>query len=427
MILMLWRALLLALAAVLCWRIVATGLGAHFAQRLEAGDAEALAQVLTWQPQHPQALYAQALRVAEEDTEAALGLFAQAYAANPTAPEPLIAVAALYLEAGRVDDADALMRIADQLAPVNPRTQQQIALYWDQRGDTGAALQHLSKSMTADRSLRQESFPVILRLAEEPALRALLEPIALETPQWWPAFFRYAVQNADSTDVVRYLMDLRRRTGSDQITQDERKAYQNRLLRDGYPAEAYLSWLNTLEREAREELGLLFNGGFELPLRNSGFGWQTRRHKQLNIRPLRTLGGKGTQSLMVRFSNFEGRFHHLAQRLFLQPGTYRLMGVARVDGLKTEGGVRWRLACLGDSREVLGQSKIFLGRSEWEDFSFDFAVPDSGCETQDLRLVSAGRHAFELDFDGLLWFDNLRIERTEGLDAAARAEALREP
>lgn len=425
--LLLWRTVLLIIAAVLIWRVLATGLAAHYALRLQAGDAEALQQVLTWQPHHPRGLYEQAIRVAEEDTGAALGLLAQAYAANPTAPRPLLAVAALYRANGRTDDADALVRIADELAPVNPSIQQQIALYWDQRGEAATALQHLSRAMAADRRVQRENLPVILRLAEEPSLRPLLEPIALEDPKWWPTFFRYATRRADNTDVVRYLMELRRRMGTEEITEEEQTAYQNRLLRDGYPSEAYLAWLNMLEPKAREELGLLFNGGFELPLSDTGFGWGARGHKQLDIRPLRTLGGTGAQSLMVRFSNFDQRFHHVGQRLLLQPGTYRLTGAARVDGLKTEGGVRWRLACRGESRDVLGESKVFLGRAEWSDFSFDFEVPDAGCETQDLRLVSAGRHSFELDIDGALWFDNLRIERTEGLDAAARADALQDP
>jgi hypothetical protein len=220
-------------------------------------------------------------------------------------------------------------------------------------------------------------------------------------------------------------MALRRQADRDAISDGERVAYQNRLLRDGYPAEAYLEWLNTLQPEARSELGLLFNGSFEIPLSRSSFGWRAGGHKQLTIRQLRTLGSNGSQSLMVRLSNFEGRFHHLAQRLFLQPGSYRLKGMARVDGLKTEGGVRWRLACAADNRDVLGESKVFLGRAEWDEFSFDFAVPETDCATQDLRLVSAGRHKFELEFDGVVWFDNLSIERTDRLDAAARADALR--
>jgi hypothetical protein len=225
---------------------------------------------------------------------------------------------------------------------------------------------------------------------------------------------------------VRYLFDLSRRAGAGPISEAEHTAYQNRLLRDGFATEAYLSWLNTLEPRARKELGLLFNGGFELPLRNAGFGWRVRSHDQLEIRPLRTQGSSGSASLMVRFRAFEDRFTHLSQRLILQRGTYRLTGRARVNGLETKGGVRWQVRCSGSGRNLLGRSRVPVGDAHWSELSFDFEVPADDCETQDLRLVSAGTHGFELDIDGLLWLDDLKITRTTGLDASTHADTLRD-
>jgi tetratricopeptide (TPR) repeat protein len=423
----LWRLLLLAIAAFLSWQILTHGLAAHYAQRLARGDADALPQLRRWQPDHPRVLYQEGLREVGEDRQAALDRFARAYAANPTDPYPLVAVAALYFDSGRAEEADALMQLADRLKPVDPRIQQRLALHWDQRGDPATALRHLSKAMSANGRIRRENLPVILRLAEDPALRGLLEPVALDAPMWWPGFFGYAANRATSTEVVRYLMALRRQTGADAITAAERAAYQNRLLRDGFAAEAYLAWLNGLEPAAREQLGLVFNGGFELPLGNSGFAWQARPHKQLTIRPLRTLGTAGSKSLLVRFSSFDDRFAHLGQRLFLQPGRYRLTGVARVDRLETEGGVRWRVQCHGEGNALLGESRVFRGPAPWGDFSIDFDVPARNCDTQDLRLVSAGKHNFELAMDGALWFDALRIQRADGDDAEDGADAVRNP
>jgi tetratricopeptide (TPR) repeat protein len=423
----LWRMLLLATAAFLAWQILVHGLAAHHAARLTRGDAAALDRLSAWQPEHPRGLYEQGLRLMAEDREAALALFARAYAANPTDSRPLLAVAVLYQEAGRADDADALMQIADHLTPVDPNIQQRLALYWDQRGDPATALRHLSKAMTASDRIRREGLPVMLRLAEDPALRGLLEPIALAAPAWWPGFFRYAADRATSTDVVRYLLALRRQADAAAITVTERTAYQNRLLRDGFAAEAYLAWLNSLEPAARAELGLVFNGGFELPLSNAGFGWHARAHKQLTIQPLRTLGTVGSKSLLVRFSSFEQRFEHLGQRLFLQPGRYRLSGSVRADQLETEGGVRWRVRCNGAGNALLGESEVFLGRVPWAGFSVDFDVPARDCDTQDLRLVSAGTHRFELAMNGALWFDDLRIERADGDDPEDGADAARKP
>ncbi len=405
----LWRALVLILATALAWQIVATGMAAHYAERLERGDTDAARAVLAWRPNHPRGLYVEGIDLAGTDPEAALELLSRAYAANPTDPRPLLATSRLYLQQDRTDDADALARIADRLAPVNPSIQHQLALYWDGRGETAQALQHLSKAMSTDERTANQNLPVMLELAEGPTQRVLLERLMQDSPRWAPALIPYAARHATSVDVVRYLMLLRQEQGSGEITQRERIAYQNRLLQDGYTTEAYLAWLNTLEPNARRELGLLFNGGFELPPSNHGFGWHETATQQLSFRRARTIGTRGAQSLMIRFSNFDGRFGHLGQRLYLQPDAYRLSGSARLVDLETKGGLRWRLKCNGDGSMLLGQSAIFAGDTDWAPFSVDFRVPDTDCDTQDLRLVSAGRHGFELPIDGALWFDDMRI------------------
>jgi hypothetical protein len=413
------------MTALVLWRVVVAGVTAYYVERMETGDEQALEQVLTWQPNHPKALYQRALRLLSADPEAGLGMLARVYEANPTDPNPLILAASVSLEAGRIEDADALIRIADRLAPADPRVQDRLALYWRARDKPLQALQHLSDAMSARRKYqRGTNYPVLLQLAEDPLQRALLRPLAAQEPAWWADFFVYAAKRAHSTDSVRYLMALRRSADAEAATEAELVAYQNRLLRDGAATDAYLSWLNALDEDARKALGLVFNGGFELPISNSAFGWRVTKHQQLEIRPLRTLGTSGRASLMVRFGAFDQRFRHLAQRLLLQPGTYRLSGMARVNDLETKGGVRWQVRCQGADNKLLGESKVFLGAADWGRFSFDFEVPTENCDLQELRLVSAGKHGFELKIDGVLWLDDLQIARTDGLDAAARAEAL---
>ena len=63
------------------------------------------------------------------------------------------------------------------------------------------------------------------------------------------------------------------------------RAALNRLLRDGSAAEAYLTWLNTLEPRARRHVGLLFDGGFDLLLGGATFGF----HRPLPEETVRSL------------------------------------------------------------------------------------------------------------------------------------------
>jgi len=419
----LWRALLVVIAVVVAWRVTTIGLARYYADQLVPGETDSINRVLTWAPNHPRALLEKALTLVADEPNDAQRLLVRAYEADPTSALPLIALAALQLEQDEPRQADALVDIANGLEPVNPFLQKQIALYWDQRDNPTRALAHLSTLMKADASERAQIFPALLRIAENPQQRQLLEPFALKPPTWWDGFFAFAAQRALQGDTVRFLYHLRRQSPSQPITAAERSAYRKRLIDDGQIGEAYLVWVNGLDAQQRGALGLIYNGGFELPLGHQGFSWHARSSRRAEISTLPTKEARGQLALRLSFRSFDGRFAQLWQPLFLDAGTYRLSGRARSDNLSTQGGLRWQVSCLVPDRAMLGESTRFVGGSEWMRFSFDFEVPEE-CVYQQLQLVSAGRRSFELGIDGILWFDDLQIARTAALDAAARADSL---
>jgi len=96
--------------------------------------------------------------------------------------------------------------------------------------------------------------------------------------------------------------------------------------------------------------------------------------------------------------------------LFLEPGTYRVAGKARVDNLDSQGGLNWVVLCQSPTPRVLGESGRFLGSSEWREFSFRVRVP-ADCTAQKIRLVSAGTYGFEHKMTGNIWFDAVSIHK----------------
>lgn len=422
MVLTVWRIMLVLAALALSWQVVTHGLGRYYADRLTQGDEVAPEQVLVWTPGHPRALLERGLQMLPDTPEAGEELLARAYAANPADPRPLIVSAARLALAGDHERSDALIEIADALAPADPRWQQEIALYWDARQRPARALAHLSKVMEADPARRWELNRIWLNLAEQPEQRTLLLPYAMAPPNWWSGFLHFAAAEASSTETVRLLYNMRRQSTQAALTTEERSAYLARLKRDGLISEAYLVWLNGLSAAERSALGLLHNGSFELPLSHIGFGWHLR-HPRVEGASLATQGAVGSRALELRFRALDSRFEHLHQPLFLDPGTYRLTGRVRSERLKTLGGLRWRVRCQLPTREVLGESRRVFGPDGWTPFAFDFEVP-ADCRYQELRLESAGQRGLELSIDGSIWFDDLAIRPTAGLDAAARADAL---
>ena len=418
-----WRGFLIIGASVLAWTSLVQGVSGYYANRVIAGDESLIETVLTWNPAHSATLVAKAYRLLATDPDQAAELLEHAHRVSPMSPFPLIGLAAQAAAAGEDDRGDALISLASRIAPVDPRVQQAVADYWADRGRYDLMLAHWSTALEADATRRERLFPQMLAIAENPDARALFDPLLASPPSWWNGYFRYVTRTARDLDTVRYLYASRRQSARVPVSPEEREDFVLRLQRDGAVSEAYVTWLSGLDANERRHLGLLHDGGFELPIENRSFGWRVGRHNHFTADPAPTLGASGRAALRVRFRGFEGRFGHISQALLLDAGTYRLSGRVRVDSLVSQGGVRWSLRCLLPQSGVIGEGPRFLGSADWSEFDFRFEVPPD-CIYQQLVLVTAGTRDFERRLNGTIWFDDLRISRVADLDATARAEAL---
>jgi len=312
-----------------------------------------------------------------------------------------------------VEASDTLVAAALKVSPSNPETLKQAGVHWLKRGDLPRAVDSFSRAMIAAPSQSQQLNPVFLKLLEDPQTRDLLVPLAKDPPPWWDRFFREVATSAADLETVRSLFAMRKAESSVPLSEAEREAYVERLRRDRQYTEAYLTWVNGLDDVRRQSLGLLNNGSFEVEPSNRGYDWRLGKSPNLLAETAETYGTEGKRALHLIFRGFDARFGHLSQDLFLDPGSYRLSGRARPDGLKSSGGLQWRVLCEASGESmVLAEGERFLGTSQWEDFTLDFAVPP-GCERPILRLVGAIRTPLDQRLDGSIWFDALSIRRVE--------------
>jgi hypothetical protein len=413
-----WRGFLLVAVVVLAWQNLSAGLGGYYAI-IAGGDVTAIDRALAWQPEHPRALSIKGSTLLESDPETAVALLTRAYRANVTSPTPLIALANQFGKEGHWEQSDNLIDLIAHLAPADPNVQMKIASHWALRERPDRMLQYWSIALTIDPTRQSILFPALLGVADNPQLRPLFVPYTQSPPTWWSGFFRHVCADPAKLKTARALFDLRRRYGDRPIQPEERAAYVAALLRAGMTPDAYLVWVGGLDDRARRRLGLLFDGGFELPLGKDSFGWQLSENSHFSATAVATPGATGL-GLRLRFRAFEGAFNHLSQTLFLHPGSYRLTGRVRPDGLVSKGGLRWQVNCLRPEQKALGTGPSVMGSSEWDSFELSFAVP-AGCLPQELRLVAAGQRAFERRFSGSLWFDDLKIERVMEPEASEQA------
>lgn len=409
----LWRALLLAVAAVLAWYVVALNMAEFYVEKAAEGQREAVEKALWWNPQHPRALALQGRwLIRDGQPEAAMPWLQRAVAANPADARPLVDLAHLKLDAGEQAVADEMMATAHRLMPVAPSVQRSIGVYWLQRGDVARGLQHIAVALSGDPELRDTYYPLLQAAVEAPELRETLRPYALEPPPWWSGFYRYVASSAESADTLGLLFAMRQASAASPVEDWEREIYLQRLRRDGRVGDAYLTWVNGLSSEALQELGYVFNGSFERPPSNAGFGWFARPPRNAGIRLVTgtTYGVLGQSAMRLTFSGKRVRFSHLYQHLFLGPGVYEASGMARPDGLVARRGLQWRVYCSTGEGGVLGESELILGSGDWRRFGFQVTVPES-CRGQVLRLYSAGNREVDHELQGGIWFDDLRIRR----------------
>lgn len=401
------RGLLLFIASLLAWRVVALGVAEYHARRADPGAAT---RALAWHPHHSRALYRQALAVAESDPARAAALLGQAAREDPTDGRVFMQLALRRAQQGELQAAENLAATATRLTPMRSDVRLAAAAFWLQRDRLEQVLEHWSVALAMRQDIRAEIYPVLLGLAEDPRTRALLRPWLDEPPPWWAHFFHYAAANAADPAAVDLLYRLGRHNGR-RPHGLERYAYLDRLQREGRWLEMYFVWLNGLDDRHLAALGLVFDGGFELPLSNAGFGWRSHPVRGVSVETAATYGVEGERALRLIFRKPQTLFRHLSQYLLLEPGGYRLSGLARPDGLRSGSGLQWTLRCAGGGGRLLGASERFLGSSQWREFAVTFTVPGGSCRAQELRLELTGRTRRDFEAVGTAWFDRLRIVR----------------
>ena len=417
----LWRATLVVLMLLLAWRAVVINMADHHLIEGAAGDRSAVERVLWWHPDHPRGLALHGRWLLRDGDWASAEIWLQrAVQANPADARALVDLARVQTLAGEQALADEMIAAADRLMPVDPRVQRSTGSYWLQRGELQRGLHHLATALSGDGSIAKNVFPLLLLAAETPDLLPALVPHTREPPRWWRSFVGHVSREAASADTLGTLIAMRQDALAAPLEAWEREAWLQRLRRDGRVGEAYLQWVNGLDAGAMQYLGYIFNGSFEQPLANSGFGWfsSVPRNAGFSIATGTTYGIVGERALRVTFSGKRARFNHLHQQLFLGPGDYTVSGLARPDGLQARRGLQWRVHCSSGGSQLLGESALLVGGGDWRRFEFSVAVPDD-CPGQILRLHSAGNRDVDHELNGGIWFDDLRLVRNATPAAAA--------
>lgn len=324
------------------------------------------------------------------------------------------------LSAGREPDAARLFAIAGDRGPRDIPTQRWLASRALKRGDYAGALSRFDQMLRVQPQLAPRLYPVLMALALQPKQQAEVARLLRRQPPWRQTFMQNLFRSAPDNASLFALVEALRLPGAARgaaagtatgLTPEELRLWLDRLVAGGDWSPAYLTWVDSLEPGQRRRIGNVYNGGFELEPSQLGFDWRFGRVPGVQISREQVTGAEGVAALRVAFEDRRVPFQDVRQLLYLPAGAYRFSGRARLDQLRSERGLVWRLSCAGDGR-VIAETPPFSGNHGWRDFELPLSVPADACSAQWLTLLLPARIPAEQRIGGDAWFDALEIERT---------------
>ncbi|OOZ37455.1 tetratricopeptide repeat protein [Solemya elarraichensis gill symbiont] len=405
------KIIIVAILLFAAWRILALGLAEHYAQSAIDGVPGSAEKALAWYDKHPHALFLYALEIYQEKPQKAEELLRDAIKGTPSDGRPMVLLAMLLKQRNITASADALVNRAEELGPTNEWIRLKAAEYWVSRNQIDRAVNSWSKHLESKR-WSAEVVSVLIRIADSDELRHVLKPLTDNPPDWWERFFSHYAKNAGSLNSLNELTEMRKQ-GAVPMLKSERKALVARMMKEQQWSSAYLNWIGGLSMEQKGQLGNIYNGGFELPISNNGFGWHFSDAEWFGLELKQERESAGEQSLHLLFSGINKPFgNRLFQPMFLMAGEYEFSSAVKSVGLETSGGLRWRVHCIDQQKQYLGESERYLGVSDWRKSRFRFTVPnDAKCRVQILQLESTGKIPKDHKLKGEVWFDQLKLVR----------------
>lgn len=408
------RFFVLVAAALALYELVPNKLAAIQARSAleNSSGEESYKRVLAWNNSHKEALAnLSEIFLAEEEYEQAIEYAFKTLSVDPTNGRAMAMLVRANGDRNSPDYLEQAVSLSPRLWSAHSYVHSALADYWAQKGEVEKVLAQWDLLITRHRSLYKPIFPVLNTYANAEETRYLLTPYVSKPAKWWSDFFIYMVNNKAPLPVIQHFYQLRAETNVP-LEDNERKVYVSRLQKAKLWKLAYSTWIGGLDKNQFSLIGSIYDGGFESDSHNTGFDWYFSQSKQAKVTLGKTRGISGKRALHVVFNKRKSiNFRHVWQRLLLIPGKqYEVSMRTRVDSLKNTAGLVWQVSCADETSVELARSEALTGRRKWDDLSFEFTVPEQGCDSQIIRLKSASKYHHEQFYKGSIWFDDIKVK-----------------
>lgn len=390
----------------------------------ESGDADRMALAVSLDAGNPELHYwlATANLVEGRDLSDAVSHLRRSVQLNSRPAKYWLALGRACFAAGDEGCAEQSFEQAVQRAPMMPSLEGNAAAYHAVVGNTERMLAHASRGLELDPASAGEVFTLVWHSTQDPEV-----------------LWTELAGKSKSMSVRDSYVDFVTRLGRfDLVAQHWKQAggasrpglaarfetvrpYLQGLMAARRYHEALLVWSDLLRQgvvSSRQpgDGNLLFNGGFEQPILNAGFDWQTREYRYVTVEFPSCPDGQRTKGdrrcLRMEFTAPHNVEEEPVWQVVPVSGgrLYRLSARIRSDAITSDSGPRLRVHdvlcphCLDASTEPV------VGTQGWHDASLTFRTG----EQIEFIAVSVWRprsRVFPMDISGVLWLDSVSLLR----------------
>lgn len=395
----------LALASLGVWRILATGMSDHLAS---SGHPQ---QALDWDKNNPAALAALARQQRDQGNLDQAAESARTLLRREPLNGPGFVILAEIAETESNKAQAALMSsIAIRRAPYTLAPRAWLAGEQLSQGSYQEALENLDEILRISPARHTRLFPVLIELAANPEFADALALKLASRPPWRGSFVSSVLISASPEQLAAVFSALHHHGDLDAATTGR---WIDRLAKDGKWGEAYARWVGGIQQSAPFRLSHVYNGDFETTPNGTGFDWRIGDSAGVLVDRPAGASADGSHALRLTFLGRRVDAIPLHQWLMLGSGTYRLRFSAAAQDLRSDRGVQWVVRCLDDGKELAASERL-TGHFDWKQLELPFEVPAQGCVAQDLWLRNAGAAAAGKIIGGVIMFDDFAIEQVQG-------------
>lgn len=233
-----------------------------------------------------------------------------------------------------------------------------------------------------------------------------------DNPPWRRVCLAWVSRYSNDVRSAILLFEAIRNVGGN-VSIEELSPLLHRLVGLDRAMQAYALWIQSVYREDMVRIDHLYNGSFEKTALPSPFDWNVMlsTSSSVSYEPV----GEGPQRMII-FDFLDGRHSEfsLKQSILLAPGRWSFSGKWRADSLTAQRGIGWTMTCRPGKQAVQLMPAFQGGSGTWEEFQYEFTVPDSGCEHQLLTLTGIAKAEADHDYQGQLALTGMRLARSGG-------------